>query len=156
MHHKLRVHPSDDKKLGASDDARARRLFALARAHSKDPSKKGIDLKAFKLLIKELFADHPEVSFRDRDLEVAFQRADVDKSKCVDENEFLKLFEDVKAGKVEGLGLFAPRGPPVLEFSGEAPESWNRYYSQRKESWFMFNHTTGEVFWESRKIGDRW
>jgi len=117
----------------------------------------GIELKAFKVLIKNLFQDNPDVSIRDRDLEVAFERADADNSKYVDEDEFITLFEDVKAGKVAGLGLFSPRkAEAVLEFSGEAPESWNRYYSQKKESWFLYNHTTGEMFWESKRLGDRW
>jgi len=37
-----------------------------------------------------------------------------------------------------------------------AQENWNRYYSSRKELWFMYNHITGELFWESKKVGDRW
>lgn len=41
-------------------------------------------------------------------------------------------------------------------FSGESLDSWNRYYSPRKEHWFMYNHTTGEMFWEAKKVGDRW
>mmetsp|Transcript_34141 Transcript_34141/g.44068 ORF Transcript_34141/g.44068 Transcript_34141/m.44068 type:complete len:456 (+) Transcript_34141:104-1471(+) len=40
--------------------------------------------------------------------------------------------------------------------AGDQLDSWNRYYSPRKEHWFMYNHTTGEMFWEAKKVGDRW
>ena len=41
---------------------------------------------------------------KEKDLDAAFIRADADGSGMVDEEEFLVLSEDGKAGKVKGLG----------------------------------------------------
>jgi len=63
-----------------------------------------------------------------------------------------------ESSPVRGLNKFGSGSSlqSGVSFTGESLDSWNRYYSPRKEHWFMYNHTTGEMFWEAKKVGDRW
>ena len=56
------------------------------------------------------------------------------------------------------LGPINPSDGPSKDMlpPGESPENWNRFYSAKKELWFLYNHVTGEHFWEAKKVGTEW
>ena len=112
----------DDKKAAAEEkdepslrltDAERERAKKLFKGRAKD-SNNEIDKEKFKALIHKLMeentkktvaaGDKPMPMPKEKDLDAAFIRADADGSGMVDEEEFLVLYEDVKAGKVKGLG----------------------------------------------------
>ena len=132
----------DDPDAGLSDEDRARALemFAGVATAGEGSEEKDIDLDVFKSLITDLMKESNEAAKKsggkaaplpkDKDLVAAFKQADVDKSGAVDETEFLELYNQVKAGKVKGLGggffsMFSSslkKKAPEKEEEDEAPE----------------------------------
>jgi len=63
---------------------------------------------AFKKLVTSMVSEMGQKQVLEADLEVAFEIADEDGSKLIDEDEFMLLYQAIKMGKVAGLGKKKP------------------------------------------------
>ena len=79
------------------------RVLFDSKAVSSTGAAPSLSKAVFVALLAELFDGAPSAPMA-KDLDVAFTLADEDQSGTVDEEEFLKIFNVAKAGKVKGLG----------------------------------------------------
>jgi Ca2+-binding EF-hand superfamily protein len=88
----------------SKDDLLASRI--KFREAAKHVGSNEIGKRAFKELILDILKEDGEITMpEDASLEAAFGIADIDKSGTVEENEFIKVFEKLRDGKVEGLAI---------------------------------------------------
>ena len=87
-----------------SPEEEAARIQGRFQKACQEAGVRALHKTAFRKLVKALMMEAGQMAASDADLEAAFHLADEDESMLIDRDEFGKLYQVIKAGKVQGLG----------------------------------------------------
>ena len=87
-----------------SPEEEAARIQGRFQKACQEAGVRALHKTAFRKLVKALMMEAGQIAASDADLEAAFHLADEDQSMLIDGDEFGKLYQVIKAGKVQGLG----------------------------------------------------